>query len=143
MVPYRGGAPAVAAVAGGEAQMTVNGATAMQPFVAAGQMRAIAVSGSRRLGSTPDLPSFADLDWAGTEPGTWQGVPAPPATPPAMVARLEREFRAAFAVPATAQRVAEIGGLPRAEGPPEFRARLERESETWGPVIRAAGVKLD
>lgn len=143
MVPYRGGAPAMAAVVGGEAQMIVNGATAMQPYVAAGQMRGIAVSGPRRVPQLPDLPSFAELGWPGTEAGTWQGILVATATPPAFVARLEREFRAALALPAVAARIADLGGQPRDEGPAGFRAWLEREGETWGPVIRAANIKLD
>lgn len=143
MVPYRGGAPAMAAVAGGEAQMIVNGATAMQPFVQNDQMRAIALSGSERLPSMPDLQTFKDLGWPGTEAGTWQGIFVAPGTPAPMVARLEREFRAALAVPSVAQRVRDIGGSPRREDAAGFREWLVREEATWGPVIRAANVRMD
>ena len=143
MVPYRGGAPAMAAVVGGEAQMIVNGATAMLPFVQNDQIRAIALSGSDRLASMPNLPSFKDLDWPGTEAGTWQGIFVAPGTPPAIVARLEREFRAALAVPSVAARVRDIGGTPRAEDSAGVRDWLLREEATWGPVIRAANVRVD
>lgn len=143
MVPYRGGAAALAAVAGGEANLIVNGATATQPFVQNGSLRGIAVSGAHRLPAVPDLPTFAELGWPATESGTWQGVLVPAATPPLMLGRLERELRTLLVQPAIAGRIAELGGEVRAEGPAAFRTWLDAEIETWGRVIRANGIRLD
>ncbi len=143
MVPYRGGAAALAAAASGEANLIVNGATATQPFVQNGSLRGIAVSGPRRLPAFPGLPSFAELGWPAVESGTWQGVLLPGATPAPMVARWEAELRALLARPEMARRVAELGGEVRTDGAAAFRAWLERETENWGRVVRANNVKLD
>lgn len=143
MVPYRGGSAALAAVAAGEANLIANGATATQPFVQNGSLRGIAVSGPRRLPAFPDLPSFAELGWPAVESGTWQGVLLPGATPPAMAARWEAELRALLARPEMARRIADLGGEVRTEGAAAFRAWLERETETWGRIVRANNIKLD
>ena len=143
MVPYRGGAAALAAAASGEANLIVNGATATQPFVQNGSLRGIAVSGTHRLPAFPDLPSFAELGWPAVESGTWQGVLLPGATPAPMVARWEAELRALLARPEMARRVAELGGEVRTDGAAAFRDWLERETENWGRVVRANNLKLD
>jgi tripartite-type tricarboxylate transporter receptor subunit TctC len=143
MVPYRGGAAALAAAASGEANLIVNGATATQPFVQNGSLRGIAVSGTHRLPAFPDLPSFAELGWPAVESGTWQGVLLPGATPAPMVARWEAELRALLARPEMARRVAELGGEVRTDGAAAFRDWLERETENWGRVVRANNLKPD
>ena len=142
-VPYRGGAAALTAVASGEAQMLINGATATAPFCRQGQLRAIAVTGPRRLPDFPDVPTFKELGWPAAESGTWQGVLVQGGTPPAMVERLSRDLRAAMAVPAVADRITAIGGENRAEGPESFRRWLDNEIEVWGRVVRANNIKLD
>ena len=142
-VPYRGGAAALTAVASGEAQMLINGATATAPFCKQGQLRAIAVTGSRRLPDFPDVPTFQELGWPAAESGTWQGVLVQGGTPPAMVERLSRDLRAAMAVPSVAERITAIGGENRAEGPESFRRWLDNEIEVWGRVVRANNIKLD
>ena len=114
-MPYRGGAAALTAVAGGEAQLIINGATATQPFVTGGQLRGIAVTGPKRLAALPDLPTFAELCWPAPENGTWQGVLVPAGSPPALVTRLEAALREALAMPAVAARLASIGGEERGE----------------------------
>jgi tripartite-type tricarboxylate transporter receptor subunit TctC len=143
MVPYRGGSAALAAAASGEANLIVNGATATQPFVQNGSLRGIAVSGPHRLPALPDLPSFAELGWPAVESGTWQGALLPGATPAPIVARWEAELRALLARPEMARRVAELGGEVRTDGAAAFRAWLDRETENWGRVVRANGIKLD
>ena len=142
-VPYRGGAAALTAVASGEAQMLINGATATAPFCKQGQLRAIAVTGPRRLPDFPDVPTFKELGWPAAESGTWQGVLVQGGTPPAMVERLSRDLRAAMAVPAVAERITALGGENRAEGPDSFRRWLDNEIEVWGRVVRANNIKLD
>lgn len=142
-VPYRGGAAALAAVTGGEAQMLVNGATATAPFVRDGRLRGIAVSGPRRLADFPDLPTFAELGWPATESGTWQGVLVAGGTPAPIIARLDEAFRSALAVPAVAARMAALGADVRAMPPEPFRQWLAAETVTWGRVVRANNIRLD
>jgi tripartite-type tricarboxylate transporter receptor subunit TctC len=142
-VPYRGGAAALTAVTGGEAQIIVNGATATAPFCKDGRLRAIAVSGPRRLPDFPDVPTFAELGWPATESGTWQGVLVAGGTPAPAVARLDAALRAVLARPEVARRMADIGAEVRALGPEAFRAWLATETETWGRVVRANNIRLD
>ena len=142
-VPYRGGAAALSAVAGGEAQLIVNGATATAPFARDGRLRAIAVSGPRRLADFPDVPTFAELGWPATESGTWQGVLTAAATPAATVERLDGAFRASVAQPEMARRMAGLGAEVRAMGPAPFRTWLGAEAEQWGRVVRANNLRAE
>lgn len=96
--------------------MIINGATATAPFCKQGTLRAIAVTGPARLADFPDVPTFAELGWPAAQSGTWQGVLAQGATPPAMVNRLATDIRAAMAVPATAERITALGAVNKAEG---------------------------
>jgi len=142
-VPYRGGAAALTAVAGNEAQLLVNGATATQAFVTDGRLKGIAVSGPKRLAALPDLPTFAELGWPAAESGTWQGLLTAGRTPAPVVARLETEVRAAFAQPALRERIAGIGGELRLDGGAAFAAWLDAETESYGRVIRQHGVRAE
>ena len=140
-VPYRGGAPAVLAVASGEADMIINGATATQPYVVNGQMRGIAVSGPKRLAALPDVPTFREVGWPMADAGTWQGVMVQGNTPPALIRRLEVALREAVAQPAMTARLAELGGEPRTEGPDAFRTLLASSTREFGAVVAKHGIK--
>ncbi|CAH0124055.1 tripartite tricarboxylate transporter substrate binding protein [Roseomonas sp. CECT 9278] len=142
-VPYRGGAAALTAVAAGEAQMLINGATATAPFCRQGTLRPIAVTGPARLPDFPDVPTFAELGWPAAQSGTWQGVLAQGGTPAPMVNRLATDIRAAMAVPATAERITALGAVNKAEGPESFRRWLDAEIEVWAAVVRANNIRLD
>jgi tripartite-type tricarboxylate transporter receptor subunit TctC len=142
-VPYRGGAPALLAVVSNEASLTMAGATQSQPYVVQGQMRGIAVSGPHRFASLPNLPTFRELGWPEPDAGTWQGLLVQSKTPPAMIARLEREIEAVLAEPAIKARVAELGGEVRTDGSAAFRERLAQQTESYGRIIRANGIRVD
>jgi tripartite-type tricarboxylate transporter receptor subunit TctC len=142
-VPYRGGAAALTAVAAGEAQMIINGATATAPFCKQGTLRPIAVTGPARLADFPDVPTFAELGWPAAESGSWQGILARGGTPAPMVARLSTDIRAAMAVPATAARITALGAINKAEGPESFARWLDNEIEIWARVVRANNIRLD
>ena len=142
-IPYRGGAPALLALVSNEANLTMQGATQSQPYVVSGQMRGIAVTGPRRLSALPDLPTFRELGWPEPDAGTWQGLLVQGGTPPATVARLEREVKAVLEEPAVMARVAELGGEVRAEGAAAFRELLARQTEAYGRVIRANNIRAD
>lgn len=140
---YRGGMLGIQAAVTGESQMVVNGATATLPFVKDNRLRAIAVTGPRRLADLPDVPTFAELGWPAAEAGIWQGLLAPARTAPATIARQHEAFAAALNLPATRERLVGLGAEIRAEGPDSFRRWLAAETDAWGAVIRARGIKLD
>ncbi|HEV7265268.1 MAG TPA: tripartite tricarboxylate transporter substrate binding protein [Falsiroseomonas sp.] len=140
---YRGGMLGIQAASTGESHMVVNGATATLPFVKDGRLRAIAVTGPQRLADLPEVPTFAELGWPAAEAGIWQGLLAPARTPSAIIARLHRAFAEALDVPATKQRLANLGAQVRTEGPESLRRQLAAETETWGAVIRARNIRLD
>ena len=105
-------------------------------------MRGVAVTGPRRLTTLPDLPTFRELGWPEPDAGTWQGLLAQGATPPAVVARLEREAAAVLNEPAVRAHIGELGGEVRADGAAAFRARLAEQTEAYGRIIRAHDVRL-
>lgn len=140
---YRGGMLGIQAAATGESQMIVNGATATLPFVTDGRLRGIAVTGPRRLPELSDVPTFAELGWPAAEAGIWQALMAPARTPAPVVERLHRAFADALAVPATRDRLTNLGAGVRTEGPDSLRRWLAAETELWGALIRARGIKLD
>lgn len=142
-VAYRGGMLGIQAAVVNESQLVVNGATATLPFVKSGQLRAVAVTGPRRLADLPDVPTFAELGWPAAEAGIWQGLLAPARTPSAMIERHHRAFAEALATPATRERLVGLGAQIRADGPESFRRFLAAETETWSAVIRARGIRLE
>ncbi|WP_159350640.1 Bug family tripartite tricarboxylate transporter substrate binding protein [Roseomonas harenae] len=144
-VPYRGGAPAVQAVAQGDCQAVLNGATATQPFVTSGQLKALAVSGTTRLPALPDKPTFAELKMPEmlVQSGTWQGLFATAGTPQPVVAALNRAVVTALGDPATASRIGEIGGEVRTTSPEDFAKWFAGNTDAWGRVVQENDVRLD
>jgi tripartite-type tricarboxylate transporter receptor subunit TctC len=132
-VPYRGGAPALMAVAAGEADMIINGATATQPYLVNGQMKGIGVSGEKRLPALPDVPTFKELGWPMADAGTWQGIMVQGNTPRPLVERLYKELRDILGQPAMVTRLTDLGGEPRPEGPDAFRSWLTQATEITAP----------
>jgi tripartite-type tricarboxylate transporter receptor subunit TctC len=142
-VPYRGGAPALTALVSNEANVTMAGATQSMPFVMNNQMRGIAVTGPQRLPTLPNLPTFRELGWPEPDAGTWQGILVQGQTPPAMIARLEREIAAVLNEPAIRTRIGELGGVVQADGAEAFRTRLRQQTESYSRIIRANGITVD
>ncbi|MGG5821204.1 Bug family tripartite tricarboxylate transporter substrate binding protein [Falsiroseomonas sp. HW251] len=142
-VPYRGGAPALVALVSNEANVTMAGATQSMPYVTGGQMRGIAVTGPRRFANLPDLPTFRELGWPEPDAGTWQGLLVQGQTPPAMIARIEREIAAVLNEPAIKTRIGELGGEVQADGAAAFRTRLAQQTESYERIIRANNVRLE
>ena len=142
-VPYRGGAPALLSLVSNEANMTLQGATQSMPYVVNGQMRGIAVTGPRRFPNLPDLPTFRELGWPEPDSGTWQGILVQGQTPPAMIARLERELAAILNEPAIKARIGQLGGDVVADGAAAFRTRLAQQTESYSRVIRANNLRIE
>lgn len=142
-VPYKGGGPAVTATMAGETQILFADPLASIPFIKSGRLRAIAVTGSKRLASLPDIPTVAESGYPGFEAINWSGVMVPAATPRHIVAYLNRELNAVLAIPEVKARLAEQGYEAAGSTPEEFSRFVTTETERWGKVIKAANVKVD
>ena len=139
-VPYRGGAPMVTNLIGGQVQVGFDVMVTSVPQVRAGTLRALAVAGKNRFEMLPDVPSIAET-LPGYEARTWAGVGVPNGTPPEIIARLNREINAGLANPAIQARLAEVGTIPLIFTATEFGAYIAAESEKWAKVVKFAGIK--
>jgi len=140
-IPYRGTAPAVADVMGGQVEMIMTGVPAVQQQVKAGRVRGLAVSGLQTVPSLPDLPTIAASGVAGFEAVQWYGIVAPTRTSPAVVALLNAEINRALQSP-TLKTWMDSEGAQAAPGTPEaFGSHIAREIERWKPVVVQAGIK--
>jgi len=141
-VPYRGAAPALTDVIAGQVQVIFSAITSTVEYIKADKVRALAVTSAERAEALPDIPAVAEFV-PGYEASNWWGIAAPKATPAETVAKLNREINAAFADPKIKARLADLGGTPLAGPPAEFGRLIANETEKWGKVIRAAGIKAE
>jgi len=141
-VPYRGGAPAVTDLLGGQVQVYFGTSSASVEYVRTGKLRALAVTSATRSIALPDLPTVGDFV-PGFEASTWFGLGAAKNTPAEIVDKLNKETNAGLADERIKARLADLGGAPLALSPGDFGKFLAEETEKWGKVVRFAGAKAD
>ena len=141
-VPYKGGAPAVADLVGGQVQMYFGNASELIPHSQGGKVRLLAVSSAQRAPQLPDVPAIAET-YPGFATGTWNGFLAPTGTPRAIIDRLAQEVAKVVHEPATAERLRKIGVEPLGNTPAEFAALVQREAPIWRDAVKAAGIRAD
>src|SRR5262245_358096 len=139
-IPYRGTALALQDVLGGRVDVMVDAATSTVPRVKSGQLRVLALSSPGRYPLLPEAPVVAETV-PGIEFMSWLGITMAPATPPAIVTRLNAEVDRALALPDVQARLADGGNVASPSSPQEFRDRVAREIARWSKVIAAAGIK--
>jgi tripartite-type tricarboxylate transporter receptor subunit TctC len=139
-VPYRGGAPAVADLLGGQVQVMFDLLPSSIEHIRSGNLRVLAVTSAERSRALPTIPTLSDFQ-PGFESITWFGVVAPRDTPAEIVDRLNREINAALADPKMKARLADLGGEALPGSPPQFAKLMANDAEKWGKVIRAANIK--
>jgi tripartite-type tricarboxylate transporter receptor subunit TctC len=142
-VPYKGGAPAVAAVAAGEVQAAMDQSIAIMPHARAGRLKAIAVSGAKRIDAAPEVPTFGESGLPGFEVIVWSAVFAPAGTPSAIVNTLNAEINRILVQPDIRERFQALGLSPASGTPAEFGTFLRNEIARWSRVSKEAGVKID
>jgi len=142
-VPYKGAAPAVADVMGGQVPCMFLDLAAGLPLMQTGKVRALATGSAQRLAALPHVPTLAEAGVPGVEVFAFQGVLGPAGLAPAVVERLNAELNKALASPAVAQRMRELGMESLAGTPQQFHAMAREEARRWGETIRQAGVRLD
>jgi tripartite-type tricarboxylate transporter receptor subunit TctC len=139
-VPYRGQGPALSDLLGGQVQVLFAVTPGTADYIATGKLRALAVTSAARAEVLPQLPVIADFV-PGYEASQWYGISAPKNTPAEIIGRLNREINAGIADPGMKARFAAIGGEPLPGSPAEFGRLIAEETEKWGKVVRAAGIK--
>jgi tripartite-type tricarboxylate transporter receptor subunit TctC len=139
-VPYRGEAPALNDLIGGQVQVVFGSVPASIEYVRAGKLRALAVTTSTRSELLPEVPTVAD-SVPGYESSTWYGIGAPKDTPAEVIGRLNVEINAALGDPTLKTRVADLGGTVIGGSPTDFSELIASDTEKWGKVVRFAGIK--
>ncbi|TMG97993.1 MAG: tripartite tricarboxylate transporter substrate binding protein [Betaproteobacteria bacterium] len=142
-IPYKGGAQAIADVAGGQADVTLNGMLATYPLVQGGKLKLLAVSSAKRMSAIPDVPTIAESGVPDFESGSWQGVVVPAGTPREVVTRLNSEILRIVNAPEMRDRLGKQGADVRTNTPEEFGTFIRSETAKWAKVVKDANIKVD
>ena len=142
-VPYKGGAPAITDVLGGQLPMVAVNAVEVLPHVKAGKLRVLATLSSERVSTLPDAPTIAESGYAGFEASVWHAFIAPKGTPPAVVEKLRAEIHKALADPEVKERLAGLGAVASPTSPQELSALVRTEHERYGKLIREADIRAN
>jgi tripartite-type tricarboxylate transporter receptor subunit TctC len=142
-VPYKGGAPALTDLLGGQIQMAFSSVPAVLPHIKAGRLVALGVGSAKRSPALPNIPTIAEAGVPGYEYTTWYGVFAPAKTPRTLIARLNAEIVKAMETPDIKDRFTALGGDPDPGTPEELRAYMAIESAKWAKIIKAANIRIE
>lgn len=142
-VPYKGTAPALTDLIGGQIQLNFDTPITSLPHIRAGKLKAIAVTGKTRLASMPDVPTFAEAGLPEYDFQLWFGVLAPAATPKDIVNKLAAEIARILALPEVKESLTAQGIDPQSMAPDQFGAMIKTDLERYGKVIKAAGIKIE
>ena len=142
-VPYRGSAPAVSDLLGGQVQSMFDNSPSSMPHVKAGKLRALAITSKERSPLLPDVPTIAESGFPGFEVQSWFGISAPAGTPEAVINRLNTALNVALKDPATKQRLADLVATTAPGTPDDMRKFVASELKGWNEVVKASGAKAD
>ena len=140
-IPYKGVAPAMIALLGGETALMYDPVLTSLPHLKAGRIRALAVGAARRSALLPDLPTVAEAGLPGFDASSWFGLVAPAATPRDIIARLHAALVRGIGEKDVAQRLSGQGMEPVLNTPGQFAELIRQDLPRWGKVVRAAGIK--
>jgi len=142
-IPYKSAAPALTDVIAGQCQLMFATALSVQPHIASGRVRALAVTPAKRSRAMPDLPTIAEAGVPGFEATTWHGVVVPAGTPEIVIGRLNAEVNRMLQAADVRERLAIMGADIIGGTPKEFADHIKREIPKWAKIIKAAGAHLD
>jgi tripartite-type tricarboxylate transporter receptor subunit TctC len=142
-VPYKGGGPAVIDLMAGQVQMFLNSPSSMVPYIKAGKLKALAVTGNRRLSALPDVPTFAEQGIGDFTVKSWHGILAPLGTPKSIVDLLNAQTAKILSMPETVESLANLGMFPLISTPEEFATRLRTDTEKYRKALKAAKISVD
>jgi tripartite-type tricarboxylate transporter receptor subunit TctC len=139
-VPYRGAAPALSDLLGGQVQVMFDAMPSSIEHIRAGKLHPLAVTTATRWEGLPDVPTVGDFV-PGYESSVWSGLGAPRNTPGELVGKLNKEINAGLADPKIKARLADLGSIPFLSSPADFGKFIAEEIEKWGKVVRFSGAK--
>jgi tripartite-type tricarboxylate transporter receptor subunit TctC len=142
-VPYKGGGPAVIDVVGGQIPLVFTAIASAQQHVRSGRLVGLGVPGAKRSSALPEVPTFQESGLAGFDVSSWTGIFVPAKTPPAIVARLQKELATVLQSAFVKERYATLGIEPAGNTPAEFGAQVREDLARWERVVRAANVKVE
>jgi tripartite-type tricarboxylate transporter receptor subunit TctC len=142
-IPYKGGAPAINDLLGGQIPMSFNNGPESVGQIKAGTVRALGVTTAKRAVFLPDVPSIAEGGVPGYDTEVWWGVLGPAKMPPDLVKKLSHHFVAALKAQSVKDRLGPLGATPIGSSPEEFAAKIKADYDKWGPIIKAAGMKIE
>lgn len=142
-IPYKGGAPAITDVLGGQLPLVAVNALEVVPHVKAGKMRVLASMSAKRSAMLPDAPTIAESGWPGFEASVWYGVIAPAKTPPEVIEKLTAAVQKALASGEVQSKLTAVGGEVAYGTPQQFAALIHSERVRYENVVRQANIKAD
>jgi tripartite-type tricarboxylate transporter receptor subunit TctC len=142
-VAYKGSAPALQDVIGGQVDMLFDPVSTAWPMITGGKVKALGVAAARRSPALPLVPTLAEAGVPGVEGSVWWGMVVKAGTPPAVVDRLNAEIRKALASPDVIKRFAELGMESTPTSPQRFGEFLKAEITRWAPIVKASGASVD
>lgn len=141
-VPYKGAGPALIDLISGQVQLLITGYSGAVPHIKSGKLRALGVTGTKRLRAAPELPTIGETV-KGYEVLAWYGIFVPARTPQAIISKLHREIAAMVRRPQIIERLVALGIEPEGNTPQEFAAQIRSESQKWARIIKVAKVTVD
>jgi tripartite-type tricarboxylate transporter receptor subunit TctC len=141
-VPYKGAGPAITDLIGGQVDVLFDNMPSIVAHIRGGSVRALGVTSAQRSPALPDVPAVAETV-PGYEASAWFGMAAPKGTPPAVIARLNREINAALADPVMKAKLADLGGVTIPGTPEDFWKLHRMETEKWARIVQFSGAKAD
>jgi tripartite-type tricarboxylate transporter receptor subunit TctC len=140
-VPYKGSAPVITDLRGGQIDLFFDNTPSILPHVKAGALRALAVTGSRRLASLPDVPTMEEAGFRGFVIAPWFGLMAPKNTPQDHIDKLNRAYNVALTDPEVVTQLAQMEVIPGGGTPESFGAHIRSEVKRWAEVVKARGIQ--
>ena len=142
-VPYKGLAPAVNDLLGGQVQMMFAGVSTVIQQVKSGKLRALAVAGPHRLDALPGVPTVAESGYPGFDVTSWYGIVAKAGTPPEVIRKAQADMAEALHQPDVAKKLEDLGLEPVGDTPQQFGALIQSESRKWGEIVTKAKIHVD
>ena len=142
-VPYKGSAPALVDLAGGQVQLMFDNLPSSLALIKGGKLKALAVTSAQRSAVLPDVPTVAESGLPGFEASSWFGLLAPAGTPKDIIAKLSGEVAKWLATPEAKEKLAAQGAIPAGLSPDDFMRHIASETVKWQKVVRDSGAKID